>query len=99
MNIVTLGIDLAKNVFHLHGVDEFGKVRLQKVVKRNNLAKVMANLPPCLVGMEACGGAHHWARTFREFGHDTRIINPQYVKPYVKTQKTTTTMHRQFARR
>ena len=87
MNIVTLGIDLAKNVFHLHGVDEFGKARLQKVVKRNNLTKVMANLPPCLVGMEACGGAHHWARTFREFGHDVRIINPQYVKPYVKTQK------------
>ncbi|MDH3693265.1 MAG: IS110 family transposase [Gammaproteobacteria bacterium] len=87
MPLTTLGIDLAKNVFHLHGVDEHGICCLQKVVKRNNLLKVIAKLPTCLIGMEACGGAHHWARAFREFGHDVKIINPQYVKPYVKTQK------------
>jgi transposase len=76
MSVTTRGIDLKKNVFHLHGVDEHGICRLQKVIKRKHLIKMMANLPPCLVGMEACRGAHHWARTFRQFGHDVKTINP-----------------------
>jgi transposase len=87
MQITTLGVDLAKDVFQLHGVDENGRCRLQKTVRRGSLTKVMAKLPACLVGIEACGSAHHWAREFRRLGHDVKMMNPQYVKPYVKTQK------------
>ncbi len=87
MQITTLGVDLAKDVFQLHGVDDKGRCRLQKAVRRGSLMTVMAKLPACLVGVEACGGAHHWARQFRGLGHDVQMINPQYVKPYVKTQK------------
>ena len=87
MNIKVIGIDLAKNIFQIHGVDERGKVVLQKRVSRTKLAEVMANLPPCLVGMEACGGAHYWARKFISFGHTVKLMSPQYVKPYVKTNK------------
>ena len=85
--IVTLGIDLAKNIFQLHGVDGQGKVVLKKRLSRSKLIEVMSNLPPCLVGMEACGGAHYWARLFREMGHRVKLMAPQYVKPYVKTNK------------
>ncbi len=86
MQITTLSIDLAKNVFQLHGVDQHAYRRLRKRVSRKKLLPKVANLPPCLIGMEACGGAHYWARAFRQLGHNVRIINPQYVKPYVKTQ-------------
>ena len=87
MNVKVIGIDLAKNVFQLHGIDEKGKVVLQKKVSRTKLAEVMVNLPPCLIGMEACGGAHYWARKFSSFGHTVKLMSPQYVKPYVKTNK------------
>jgi len=87
MNIKVVGIDLAKNIFQIHGVDEKGKAVFQKRVSRPKLAEIMANLPPCLVGMEACGGAHYWARKFFSFGHTVKLMNPQYVKPYVKTNK------------
>lgn len=87
MNITTLGIDIAKNVFQLHGTDERGKVVLKKRLRRDQLAAFMAKLSPCLVGMEACGGAHYWARKFKSYGHTVKLIAPQYVKPYVKTNK------------
>ena len=87
MNITTVGIDLAKNVFQVHGVDERGKVLVRKSVKRSELAKVFANLPACLIGMEACGSAHYWARRLVESGHTVKLMAPQFVKPYVKTNK------------
>lgn len=87
MEIKTLGIDLGKNWFHLHGVDKRGKTVLQKKVSREKLPMVIANLPSCLIGMEACAGAHFWARRFQEMGHEVKLIAPQFVKPYVKSNK------------
>jgi len=85
--VATLGIDLAKNVFQLHGVDACGKVVLRKRVMRDQLLASLANLPPCLIGMETCGGAHHFARQAQALGHTVRLMSAQYVKPYVKSQK------------
>jgi len=87
MNITTVGIDLAKNVFQIHGVDERGKVVLRRSVKRAELTKVFVNLPACLIGLEACGSAHYWARRLMELGHTVKLMAPQFVKPYVKTNK------------
>ena len=87
MKITTIGIDLAKNVFQVHGVDERGKVVLKKQLRRDQMATFFVNLPPCLVGMEACGSAHHWARKLQGMGHTVRLMAPQFVKPYVKTNK------------
>lgn len=87
MNITTLGIDIAKNIFQLHGTNKYGKVELRKRLRRDRLLPYMQNLAPCLVAMEACGGAHYWARKFRSYGHTVKLISPQYVKPYVKTNK------------
>ncbi|WP_028208285.1 IS110 family RNA-guided transposase [Paraburkholderia nodosa] len=87
MKITTVGIDLAKNVFQVHGVNEHGKTVLRKQLKRDQVAVFFANLPQCLIGMEACGSAHHWARKLRGLGHDVRLMAPQFVKPYVKTNK------------
>jgi transposase len=87
MKITTVGIDLAKNVFQAHGVDERGKAVLRKPLKREQVAPFFANLPPCLIGMEACGSAHHWARKLEAFGHTVKLMAPQFVKPYVKTNK------------
>lgn len=86
-NVTTLGIDLAKNIFQLHGVDSKGKTVLKKRLKRDKFIEFMVNLKPCLVGMEACGGAHHWGRKFKAVGHEVKLMSPQYVKPYVKTNK------------
>lgn len=85
--VSVLGIDLAKNVFQFHGVDDKGKVVLRKKLTRAQVIPFMANLPPCLVGMEACGGSNHWAREFQKFGHNARLMSPQFVKPYVKSNK------------
>lgn len=83
MSIVTLGIDLAKNVFALHGVDATGRAALVRPsVARGKLLEVVASLPPCLVGMEACSGAHHWARLFQAHGHKVRLVAPKFVVPY-----------------
>lgn len=83
MSIITIGIDLAKNVFAVHGVNEAGRAELVKPkVSRDQLLPLMANLPPCVIGMEACTGAHHWARLFRQFGHTVRLIAPKFVTPY-----------------
>lgn len=87
MKITTLGIDLAKSVFQLHGVDERGKTVLKKKLKLAEMAEFFVNLPPCLIGMEACGSAHHWARKLQGFGHTTKLMAPQFVKPYVKSNK------------
>ena len=83
MAIVTVGIDLAKNVFAVHGVDETGKPALVRPeVPRAKLLELIANLAPCLIGMEACSGAHHWARGFGRFGHTVRLMAPKFVAPY-----------------
>lgn len=87
MKITTVGIDLAKNVFQVHGVDDHGKAILKKQLKREQMAVFFINLPPCLIGMEACGSAHHWARKLVSMGHTVKLMAPQYVKPYVKTNK------------
>jgi transposase len=88
MKITTIGLDLAKNVFQIHGVDEHGKKVLNKQLKREQLAAFFVQLPPCLIGMEACGSAHHWARKLSAYGHTVRLMAPQFVKPYVKGNKT-----------
>lgn len=85
MDIKTLGIDLAKNVFQLHGVDAQGKVVLKKRIVRSELSDFVCKLPLCLIGMESCGGANYWARKLQSFGHEVKIMNPQFVKPYVKS--------------
>ena len=87
MTITQVGVDLGKSGFHIHAVDRRGKVVVEKRVTRRSLARFMRELEPCLVGLEACGGAHHWARTFRAMGHDARLMSPQFVKAYVKSNK------------
>ena len=85
--ISTIGLDLAKNVFQLHGIDASGAVALRRQLRRGQVEKFFAQLPPCLVGMEACGSAHHWARVIGRYGHEVRMMPPAYVKPYVKRNK------------
>lgn len=87
MNITTVGIDLAKSVFQVHALDERGKSVLRKTLKRAELVNFFAKRVPCLIGMEACGSAHFWARKLSELGHTVKLMAPQFVKPYVKTNK------------
>ena len=87
MKITTIGIDLAKNVFQVHGADGRGKSVLKKALKRAQMLPFFANLTPCLIGMEACGSAHYWARKLEALGHTVKLMAPQFVKPYVKTNK------------
>ena len=87
MKTTTIGIDLAKIVFQIHGVDERGKVSVRKQLKRAEMSSYFANLEPCLIGMEACGSAHYWARKLEGYGHTVKLMAPQFVKPYVKTNK------------
>jgi transposase len=87
MNITTVGIDLAKSVFQVHGVDARGKAMLRRQLRREQVAAFFVNLPPCLIGMEACASAHHWGRMLERFGHTVRLMAPQFVKPYVKTNR------------
>lgn len=87
MKLTTVGIDLARNVFQIHGVDQHGKVILKKQLKRSRMAAFFVNLPVCLIGMEACDSAHHWARELEKMGHTVKLMAPQFVKPYVKTNK------------
>jgi transposase len=86
-NIKTLGIDLAKNVFQLHGIDAKGKAILRKRLTRQKMIEFIANLTPCTIGIEACTGAHYWARTFKSMGHEVKMMAPQFVKPYVQSNK------------
>lgn len=87
MKIATIGLDVAKNVFQVHGADAEGRAVLRKRLRRNQVAEFFANLPPCLVGLEACCGSHYWSRVLSRSGHTVRLIAPQFVKPYVKSNK------------
>lgn len=87
MDIKTLGVDLAKNIFQLHGVNAAGKLELKKTIRRPQLLEFIAKLPVCEIVMEACGGANYWARKFKEHGHVVKLISPQFVKPFVKGNK------------
>ena len=88
MKVTTIGLDLAKRVFQVHGTDATGQVVVRKSLRRSQMLPFFAKLPPCLVGIEACGTSHHWARELIKFGHEVRLMPPAYVKPYVKRGKT-----------
>lgn len=86
-HVAVLGIDLAKQSFQLHGVDKNGATVLKKKLARKDLCEFIARLPVCIIGIEACGGANHWVRVFQKFGHTVHMIAPQFVKPFVKSNK------------
>ncbi len=83
----TIGLDIAKQVFQVHGADRAGKAVLRRKLKRSEVARFFSEQPPCLVGIEASGSAHYWSRVISGFGHTVRLMAPQFVKPYVKSQK------------
>ena len=85
--ITTIGLDIAKSVFQVHGVDATGQVVIRRQLKRRSVLTFFQKLPPCLVGIEACASSHHWSREFQALGHTVRLMPPAYVKPYVKRQK------------
>ena len=87
MKVTTIGIDLAKDVFGLHGVDGEGRVAFKKRLVRSRLLEFLAKLPPCLVGLEACASAHYWARKIEQLGHRVKLMSPRFVKPYRKNDK------------
>ncbi len=87
MQGTTIGLDIAKSVFQVHGIDARGGVVLRKRLTRAKVLVFFANLARCTIGLEACGGAHHWARELTRLGHEVRLMPPQYVKAYVKTNK------------
>ena len=91
MQITTIGLDLAKSVFQVHAIDAEGHVVVRKALRRARVLPFFAKLPSCLVGMEACGTSHHWARELTKLGHEVRLMPPAYVKPYVKRQKNDAT--------
>jgi transposase len=86
-SVTTVGLDLAKHIFQIHGVDVCGRMIVSKALRRKDVLVFFAQVPPCLVGLEACGSAHHWARELIKLGHDVRIMPAAYVKPYVRRQK------------
>ena len=85
--ITTIGLDIAKSVFQVHGVDAQGQVIIRRQLKRRYVLAFFQKLPPCLVGIEACASSHHWSRELKALGHTVRLMPPAYVKPYVKRQK------------
>ena len=85
--IATIGLDIAKSVFQVHGVEATGQVVVRRQLKRRHVQAFFAKLPPCLIGIEACASSHFWARELQAVGHTVRLIPPAYVKPYVKRQK------------
>ena len=87
MQIIRIGLDLAKYVFEVHGVNAQDEVVLRKTLRRDAVPQFFADLQPCVIGMEACCGAHYWAMVFTDLGHEVRLISPQFVKPYVKSNK------------
>src|SRR5215831_11160084 len=87
MKVTTLGIDLAKSTFRVHGVDGRATMVLRRQLTRKQLLPFLARLSPCLVGMEACAGAHYWARELQKLGHTVRLMSPHFVAPYRKSQK------------
>ena len=99
MTIVTLGLDLGKNWIHVVALDAEGRIVLRRRVGRDRLLKQTVNMPSCLIGMEACCGAHHLGRALAAQGHTVRLMPPQYVKPFVKSTRTTIGMPRPARRR
>ena len=89
--ITTIGLDIAKSVFQVHGVDAQGKVIVRRQLKRRHVLAFFQKLPPCLVGIEACASSHYWSRELQALGHTVRLMPPAYVKPYVKRQKNDST--------
>ena len=89
--VTTIGLDIAKSVFQVHGVDAAGQVVIRRRLKRRTVLAFFQKLPPCLVGIEACASAHHWSRQLQALGHTVRLMPPAYVKPYVKRQKNDAT--------
>src|SRR6202051_2244776 len=85
--ITTIGLDIAKSVFQIHGVDAAGQVVIRRQLKRRYVLAFFQNLPPCLIGIEACASSHHWSRELQVLGHTVRLMPPAYVKPYVKRHK------------
>jgi transposase len=85
--VTTIGLDIAKSVFQVHGVDAEGKVLIRRRLKRRYVLAFFEKLPPCLVGIEACASSHHWSRQLKALGHNVRLMPSAYVKPYVKRQK------------
>jgi transposase len=89
--ITTFGLDIAKSVFQIHGIDAGGQVIVRRQLKRRHVVTFFEMLSPCLVGIEACASAHHWSRELQALGHTIRLMPPAYVKPYVKRQKNDAT--------
>jgi transposase len=89
--VTTIGLDIAKSVFQVHGVDAVGQVVIRRQLKRRHVLAFFQKLPPCLVGIEACASSHHWSRELQALGHTVRLMPPAYVKPYVKRQKNDAT--------
>ena len=85
--VTTIGLDIAKSVFQVHGISASGEVLIRRQVRRGQVLKFFASLPPCLIGIEACASAHHWSRELQSLGHEVKLMPPAYVKPYVKRQK------------
>ena len=89
--ITTIGLDIAKSVFQIHGVDAGGQIVIRRQLKRRFVLSFFEKLPPCLVGIEACASSHYWSRALQALGHTVRLMPPAYVKPYVKRQKNDST--------
>ena len=89
--VTTIGLDIAKSVFQVHGVDAAGQVVIRRQLKRRAVLAFFQKLPPCLVGIEACASSHYWSRELQALGHTVRLMPPAYVKPYVKRQKNDAT--------
>jgi len=88
MKITTVGIDLAKNLFQLHGINEFGKTIIKRRLHRDQMAEFCVNLPACLIGMEGCGSAHHWARKLQSFGHTVKMMRPNSSSRTLRVTKS-----------
>jgi transposase len=96
--VTTIGLDIAKSVFQVHGIDAGGQVVVRRQLKRRFVLSFFEKLPPCLVGIEACASSHHWSRELQALGHTVRLMPPAYVKPYVKRQKNDSRTRKRFAR-
>ena len=98
-SVTTIGLDIAKSVFQVHGIDVKDKVVIRQQLRRSRVLGFFGKLSPCLVGIEACASSHHWSRELQALGHVVRLMPPGYVKPYVKRQRTMPLMPRRFAKR